>query len=114
MAPTLAPSVSKPPTSPPQGPDCPAMPGNCNPGGCDGVCKNSEGTIGQSSCMGDEGDETCVKLDGNVGASSCWGEKACKRLKGEFIFPLKLNYIGCFKPKPFSHSFFTFCSICVH
>ena len=84
-SPTSEPSRDSLPTSDPL--SCPAKFDNCSPGGCEGVCKGSQGRIDTGSCLGPDTDSmTCVDLDGFVGRNSCQEVETCKNLIGMFMF----------------------------
>ena len=71
--------------------DCPATEDNCNPGGCEGVCKGSMGSIGVDSCWGASMlDDTCVNLNGTVATKACRGVKACTELIGKWSYVICL------------------------
>ena len=57
------------------------------PGGCEGVCKGSTGSIGVNSCRGTNiTDDTCVNLNGTVADNACQGVEVCTELIGK-CFP---------------------------
>ena len=82
--PTPAPTPTPPPTPSTPTVGCPATEANCMPGGCEGVCKGSIGSIGVNSCLGTSiTDATCVNLNGTVADNACRGVEACTELIGK-------------------------------
>ena len=56
------------------------------PGGCEGVCKGSTGSIGVNSCNGTSiFDATCVNLNGTVADNACQGVEVCTELIGKWL-----------------------------